>query len=106
LLVKQSKTGAVALAERANELAPGRAQLLDTLATALAADNQVAKALDVQKKAVAAAPKDPGMRLNLARLYLKSGDKSLARTELQELGRLSDKFAGQTEVSELMKAAQ
>jgi Flp pilus assembly protein TadD len=106
LLVKQNKPGAVALAEKANELTPGRAALLDTLATALAADNQMPKALEAQKKAVTSAPKDPGMRLNLARLYLKSGEKSQARSELQELGRLGDKFAGQAEVVELMKAAQ
>jgi predicted Zn-dependent protease len=106
LLVKQNKPGAVALAEKANELAPGRSQLLDTLATALAADNQVPKALEAQKKAVAAAPKDPGMQLNLARLYLKSGDKAQARTELLELAKLGDRFAAQAEVSELMKAVQ
>jgi Flp pilus assembly protein TadD len=106
LLVKQNKPGAVALAEKANEIAPGRAQLLDTLATALAADNQLPKALEAQKKAVAAAPKDPGMRLGLARLYVKTGDKGQARAELLDLAKLGDKFPAQAEVGELMKAVQ
>lgn len=106
LLVKQNKPGAVAMAEKANELSPGRPQLLDTLATALAADNQLPKALEAQKKAVAAAPKDPGMHLNLAKLYIKAGDKGQARAELQDLSKLGDKFPAQAEVSELMKSVQ
>jgi putative PEP-CTERM system TPR-repeat lipoprotein len=106
LMVKQNKPGAVAVAEKANTIVPNRAPLLDTLATALAADNQLPKAIETQKKALDLEPKDPGIRLNLARLYIKAADKPAARTELLELAKLGDKFRGQAEVADLLKTVQ
>ena len=103
LMVKQGKPGAVALAEEATKLVPDRAPLLDTLAAALAAEGQLPKAIEVQARAVARAPTDSSMRLNLARYYLKAGDKTKARTELETLARLGDKFPDQAEVTALMK---
>jgi cellulose synthase operon protein C len=103
LLVKQAKPGAVEMAEKANQLAPERAPLLDTLAAAQAADGQVTLAVQTQKKAIAVAPQDAALRLQLARLYLKSNENAFARSELDELARLGDKFAGQSEVAELRK---
>ena len=43
------------------------------------------------------------LRLNLARLYIRSGDKAQARTELEALVKLGNRFSGQSEVSELLK---
>ena len=106
LMVQQSKPGALALAEQANQALPGRAPLLDTLASALAAENQVPRAIETQKKAIAASPRDDGLRLNLARLYLKAGDKAAARTELLALAKLGSAFGGQSEVEQLLKSAQ
>ncbi len=106
LMVRQSKPGAVAMAEKANTIVPDRAPLLDTLATALAAENQLPRAIETQKKAVQTSPNDPGLRLNLARLYVKAADKPAARTELQTLAKLGDKFGGQAEVAELLKSVQ
>ena len=63
------------------------------------------KALAVQKKVVELAPEAAGYRLALARLYLQSGDKVGARIELERLAKLGNKFNGQSEVSELLKAA-
>ena len=103
LLASQGKPGAVAMAEKANELLPNRAPIVDTLASALAADNQLPKAIEAQKRAIALEPKDPGMSLRLAKLYLKAGDKTLARNELDALTRLGDKFKGQAEVAALLK---
>lgn len=103
LLVKQGKSGALPLAERAVAAAPGQPQILDTLALALAADNQVDKALALQKKTVERAPDDPSLRLTLAKLYLKAGDKSQARTELRRLEQLGSRFADHAEVAELLK---
>lgn len=104
LLIKQSKPGAVAMAEKANELAPQQPQLLDTLAMALEADNQLPRALELQKKTVERAPDDPTLRLNLARLYLKSGSKTEGRVELEKLAKLGKKFADQDQVTELLKS--
>ena len=103
LLVKQAKPGALEMAEKANQLAPERAPLLDTLAAAQAADGKLTLAVQTQKKAVAAAPQDASLRLQLARLYVKSNEPAFARSELDELERLGSKFAGQAEVAELRK---
>jgi predicted Zn-dependent protease len=104
LMVKQGRPGAVAVAEKAIALLPDRAPLLDTLATALAAENQVPKAIETQKRAVARSPQDPNLKLNLARLYVKAGDKAYARAELNDLAKLGDKFAAQPEVASLLKS--
>ena len=103
LMARQGKPGALPLAEKANQLMPNRAPLLDTLATVLEAENQLPKAIEAQKRAIAAAPKDPALNLRLAKLYIKSGDKSGARSELDGLAKLGERFAGQAEVAELLK---
>jgi len=103
LLVKQGKPGAVPVAERANTLLPNRAAVLDTLATALEADNQIPKALETQQRAVSLEGRDPMLKLRLAKLLIKHGDKGQAKTELESLGKLGDKFGGQAEVASLLK---
>ncbi|MBK1612238.1 hypothetical protein CKO44_02010 [Rubrivivax gelatinosus] len=103
LMVQQGKPGAVAVAERALQLSPGNASLLDTLALALAADKQMPRALQTQREAIAKAPEVPDYRLSLARLLILSGDKDGARGELQALAKMGTKFSGQAEVSRLLK---
>ena len=103
LLVKQGKPGGVAMAQQANELMPGRAPLMDTLATALAAENKLPLAIETQKAAIARNPADPSLKLNLAKLLIKSGEKAYARAELEDLAKLGDKFRGQAEVAVLLK---
>jgi putative PEP-CTERM system TPR-repeat lipoprotein len=100
----QLKRGeAVATAEKANKLRPDTPAFMDTLATALAASKQMDKAIEVQKKAVALDGKDPGWRLNLARLYIDAGQRAQARTELDALAKLGTDFKGQDEVQKLLK---
>jgi putative PEP-CTERM system TPR-repeat lipoprotein len=103
LLVKQGKPGATPLAEKAVSLLADRPPLLDTLAMALAADNQMGKAIETQKRAVSLAPDNPALRMALARHYIKAGEKSFARAELETLRKLGDKYGGQAEVAELLK---
>lgn len=103
LMVKQGKPGALALAQKANELLPGRAPLIDTLSCALEAENKLTEAIEAQKRAIALAPKEANMTLRLAKLYIKAGDKTRARAELDTLTRLGDTFGGQAEVSTLLK---
>ncbi len=103
LMVKQGKPGAVAVAEKANSLLPNRAPLLDTWAMTLEADNQLPKAIETQKQAIAVEPKDGSLSLRLAKLYIKAGDKARARAELDALSKLGDKFPGQAEVTTLQK---
>ena len=106
LMVQQGKPGAVKVAEQANAILPGRAQLMDTLASALAAEGQLPKAIETQKSAIERSPNDHSLKLGLARLYIQAGDKPRARAELDDLVRLGDKFAAQAEVAALMKSVQ
>jgi predicted Zn-dependent protease len=106
LMTRQNKPGAVAVAQKANQLLPNRGPLMDTLAWALAHENQVPKAIELQKTAIANSPDDHGLKLTLAKIYLKGGDREHARAELNDLSRLGPRFAHQSEVNELMKAVQ
>ncbi len=101
VLVQSGKPGAVAYAQRAVDALPNRPPLMDTLALALAADKQIPKALELQKRAVEIAPGDMGLRLNLARIALQAGDKTLARTELDRLASMGAKLPFQPEVTKL-----
>lgn len=103
LLLKQSKPGALAVAERANSLHPYEPAIMDTLAAALASEGQLSQALLKQAEAVKLSPETPALRLNLARMYLQSGDKGLARSELKVLSKLGTGFPQQAEVTELLK---
>ncbi len=103
ILASQGKPGGVALATKANELSPGQAAVLDTLALAQAAEGQMKEAVETQKRAIALAPNDPALKLSLARVYLKSGEKAFARAELEDLAKLGDKFADQAQVKDLLQ---
>ena len=103
LMVQQKKPGAVEFAEKANLLLPGRPPLMDTLASALAADKQLPRALELQKQAVERAPEDGSLRVNLAKLYIASSQKGLARAELEKVERMGRKYPHQEEVAQLLK---
>jgi cellulose synthase operon protein C len=102
LMASQKRPGALPMAQRAAELLPNSPAVLDTLALALAEDNQMPKALETMRKAVALQPENHGLRLNLAQMHLRAGDRAAAKTELDELAKLGDKFAGQAKVTELL----
>ena len=102
LMVQQGKPGAVEIAQRANQLRPGRAALLDTLAAALAAENQLPAAIRTQKDALELSPREHAYRLSLARLYIQAGERRMALAELEKLERSGDRFAGETEARRLL----
>lgn len=104
LLVQQKKAGAVALAERAVAGAQDKATYLDTLAQAYAAENDVGKAIDAQKRAVALAPQEHDWRLSLAKLQLQAGNKAAAKAELDKLSAVGSSFSRQSEVTTLRDA--
>lgn len=104
LMVTQNKPGSLEYAQKANELLPNQPALMDTLALALAGEKKVKEALDLQKKAVALAPQDNGLRLNLAKLLVSNGDKGQARIELQTLEKLGTRFPEHQKVQELLKS--
>ena len=106
LMVQQSKPGATELALKAVELLPNQPAMLDTLASAYAAEKKLPLALETQKKAVSLAPQDNGLRLNLAKILVDSGDKAGARVELQLLDKLGTSFPQQPKVQELLKSVK
>ncbi len=103
LMVAQKEPGALALAERAVQVAPDQPQVLDTLAQAQAAEGQFPKAVETSKKALALAPRDAAIRLNLARHLLAAGDKRQAKAELDRLAALGNEFAKHDEVEQLQR---
>lgn len=100
---KLGKDGALAMAEKANSLAPNQPALMDTWAMLLSAKGDYARALELQTKVVTMHPRNSEYRLNLARIHLAGGKKDLARKELDELSKLGDKFPRHAEVAELVK---
>ena len=102
-MIKQGKPGGLALAQQANDILPGKPQLMDTLAIALAAEGKMPQALELQKSAVQRSGGDPALKLGLAKLLIKSGDKAYARAELEDLAKLGDRFRDQAEVASLLK---
>ena len=94
---------ALDFAQKANRLAPNQPDVMDTLAVLLGAHNQLPQAVAIESKAVSMRPADPKFRLNLAKLYIKSRDNAHAKTELDTLAKLGDKFPSQPEVTELLK---
>ncbi|MCP5286947.1 MAG: PEP-CTERM system TPR-repeat protein PrsT [Burkholderiaceae bacterium] len=104
LMATAKKRGAVPMAEKAVALLPDRPVIMDTLALALAAEGQTAKAVDVMKQAVRLEEKNPQLRFNLAKLLVEAGDKTAAKTELETLAKLGDKFPRHGEVTTMLKA--
>ena len=104
LMANRKSPDAVKMAQRAVQLAPSSADALDTLAFALAQENNLAKAVEAAQAAVDIKPKDPYLRLSLAKLHLKAGDKAKAKSELEGLASLGAKFRKQAEVQELLKS--
>ena len=98
------KDGGVELAEKANNLAPNQPLFIDTLATLLANKNEFSRAVELQTKAIGLQPSNTDLRLNLAKIYVKAGDKVRAKTELEALAKLGDSFRSQSEVNALLKS--
>jgi putative PEP-CTERM system TPR-repeat lipoprotein len=94
---------ALEYAEKANRIAPNQPAFMDTLAILQAEKGEHAKAIDLLRKAVEAAPQATAIQLNLAKVLIAAGKKDDARKELEKLAKLGDKYAGQAEVSQLLK---
>lgn len=100
---KSGKPGARELAERGLKLNADYAPLRDTYATVLANEKDFSKAISQQRQLVADQPEQPAYRLNLAEILLQSGDKPAAKSELEGLAKLGNKFPQQPKVQALLK---
>lgn len=105
-MLKQNKREALAFAEKAQRLSPNMLEIQDTVATALAANGKLDRAIELQREIVQAKPGEALFRLNLARLYLGAGRKRDAQEELKALADMGDRFDGQAEVARLRKLAR
>ena len=95
---------AIEYAEKANKLAPNQPAFMDTLAMLMAEKGDTAGAIILLQKAVEIAPQAAAIRLNLARVLISAGKKEEARSELDNLAKLGDKFVDQQEVTRLKKS--
>ena len=100
----QKREAALGYAEKANTVAPDQPAIMDTLAMILADRKDFSRAIELQTRALALAPDNAGLRLNLAKIYLKAGNKAQARAELQTLAKLGDQFSAQAEVTDLLRS--
>ena len=94
---------ALEYAEKANELAPDNAGILDTLSELLLDKGSVKRAVELQQRAVALAPDNAGLRMNLARALIKDGQKEAAKKELTLLAKLGDRYPNQATVAKMMQ---
>ena len=94
---------AIEYAEKANKLAPNQPAFMDTLAMLMAEKGDTTGAIILLQKALEITPQAAAIRLNLARVLISAGKKEEARSELDTLAKLGDKFADQQEVTRLKK---
>lgn len=100
---KLGRKDALSLAEKANQLAPNTAAILDTWAMLLASEKNFPKALETQKRALQLQPDAPLFKFNLAQIQIQAGDKAGAKANLQALKQLGDKFNRQAEVDKMLQ---
>ena len=99
---QQKDPKAFEYAERANKLAPNTPEIMDTLGTLLIERGDVPRGIELLRSAADKAPNEPGIRLNLARGLIKSGQKEAAKEQLDLLAKMGEKFPRQDEVTKLM----
>jgi putative PEP-CTERM system TPR-repeat lipoprotein len=102
VLDKLKKSGALAYAEKANELMPNQPAFMDTLASIYASTGNFEKAVILQTKVLTIEPNNMAYKLNLAKINILSGKKDLARKQLEELRSLGESFPAHAEVATLL----
>jgi Flp pilus assembly protein TadD len=80
---------AMALSEKALELAPANPAILDTTGMLLVKKGDVTQGLEKLRQAAQLAPNRSDFRLHLAKALIKAGDKQAARKELDTLAQAS-----------------
>src|SRR5205823_3803205 len=87
---------ALSYAEKASELAPNNANVLDTLGVLLVKNGNVIQGLAKLQQAVQLVPNQADTRLHLAKALIKAGDKVAARKELDALAGASGQTQGKS----------
>ena len=97
------RDSALNYAEKANSISPNQPAFMDTMAMLLAEKGDYTKAIELQRKVITLQPDGNIFKMNLAKIYIKSGDKTLAKPILIDLAKLGDKFSGRAEVDNMLK---
>jgi putative PEP-CTERM system TPR-repeat lipoprotein len=97
---------AVEYAEKAYQLAPRSAAVLDTLGWILVEQGNTTRGLPLLEKAASLAPEAADIRYHLAAGHAKSGDKVQARKELEQLLAPGKQFPSMDQARLLLKQIQ
>ncbi len=95
--------GAVDYAEKAYALAPEDAAVIDTYGWLLLRNGDVKRAVELLTAAVNLSPKNPDIRLHLARALIEVNDKAAARKEVEILLKLDAAAPQRAEAEALLK---
>ncbi|MBL8514197.1 MAG: PEP-CTERM system TPR-repeat protein PrsT [Betaproteobacteria bacterium] len=104
VLGEQKDPGALAMAERAHQSAPGNPNVTDTYGWLLAQQGDLKKGIELLTQAAAAEPKSASIRIHLTRALIKSGDKARARRELEEIAVMAGSSPLKADIDALLKS--
>ncbi len=94
---------ALEYAEKANQLAPDNAAILDTLGWMLIEQGNTTRGLPLLQKAASGAPEAVDIRYHLVQALVKSGDNAKARKELEQILATGKTFPQIEEAKALLK---
>ena len=94
---------AIGYAEKAYALAPQSAAVIDTYGWLLLQKGEAKRAVELLTTAVSQEPKNPEMRLHLAKAQIAATDKAAARKEILTLFTLEASDEQRAEAQELLK---
>lgn len=103
LYQQEKNPQALAYAEKANQLSPNNAGILDTLAWILVEQGNTARGLPLLQQAIKLAPESPELRYHLAVGLSNSGNKAEARKVLEKLLATGKNFSTIEEARSLLK---
>lgn len=102
-LAQLKDPSALAYAEKAYKLAPNSGAIADTLGWILVERGDTKRGVELLGQAAAAAPNALEIRLHYAKALIKSGDKALARKELEHVQQAAGESPFKAEAEQLLK---
>jgi cellulose synthase operon protein C len=96
-------SGAVAMAQRAYQLAPNAPDVDDTLGWVLTRNGQAAEAIEYLRRAAKVDPNDPNVQYHLAYALTKTGHEPEARQILTKILSSGQPFDSRSEAQQLMR---
>ena len=104
VLHEMKDASAIGYAEKAYEIAPGSAEVMDTLGWLLVSKGDVTRGTTLLRQATSASPTNLEARLHLAKALIAGGDKASSKKELEAIIGLGDKSPITTEANKLLRS--